>query len=248
MKSYFDRHQIPGFPPGAKQALPCDLIFVLCAATASTQCSLFNWSDVPEYHKVAIDHAIFDAGGYQLYDTVGETIVVPFDVENRNLYVMNFGASTDGAMYFVNDGAAPTLYLTADQYLVNVSIPDARWYPLTPGWRSESPVPMGIAPGLEAYSSMGWRSRMYVRGGYWRRPSYVNGGIFVATEGFVVEIDGHKCYDWDAYCDYFNSHQDDLWGLPSRLCMDCYAVRPHPHDFRGCRRTVVRNDLRGKKR
>ncbi|MDQ2799532.1 MAG: hypothetical protein M3Y13_07820, partial [Armatimonadota bacterium] len=82
--------------------------------------TVFKWSEVPENQQVPIRRAVFDRGGYQLYDNAGETIVIPFT--NQNLYVMKFALSTDGTTYFVNDGDVPVPYMPQDAYLENASV------------------------------------------------------------------------------------------------------------------------------
>ena len=69
--------------------------------------SAYPWTEVPAGQQVPITRAVFDQGGYQLFAGSGETIIVPF--VNQNMYVMKFGRSSTGGMYFVNDGAVPTL-------------------------------------------------------------------------------------------------------------------------------------------
>ena len=83
--------------------------------------NVFDWTDVPQNQVVPVERAAFDAGGYQIYDTTGDTIVVPFT--NNNLYVMEFAKSTDGTMYFVNDGNEPILYVPRGGYLENATVP-----------------------------------------------------------------------------------------------------------------------------
>jgi hypothetical protein len=56
--------------------------------------SVFNWKEVPANQQVPVRRAVFDQGGYQLYDKAGETIVVPFT--DNNLYAMKFAVSHDG--------------------------------------------------------------------------------------------------------------------------------------------------------
>jgi hypothetical protein len=41
--------------------------------------SVFHWQEVPQGQEVPLTHAAFDQGGYQLYDTQGETIIIPFN-------------------------------------------------------------------------------------------------------------------------------------------------------------------------
>ena len=99
------------------------------SAVSGAQDSVFNWSEVPQNQQVPITRGVFDKGGYQLYDTQGETIIVPFT--NQNLYVMKFGQSDDGSMYFVNENGVPVLYVPQDGYLENASASGARWYPFS---------------------------------------------------------------------------------------------------------------------
>ncbi len=137
------------------------------AAYSSSASNVFGWQEVPAEQQVPIERAVFDHGGYQLYDSVGETIVVPFS--NNNLYVMKFGVSQTGSMYFVNSGDAPILYLPENGYLQNATCSGGRWYPFTERWHPATPVYLGCAPSWSAYTSIGWYPGMYCHGGYWRQ-------------------------------------------------------------------------------
>ena len=90
--------------------------------------SVFGWQEVPANQQVPLTRAAFDQGGYQLYDTAGETIIVPFT--GQNLYVMKFARSTTGTMYFLNDGSHPVLYVPRHAYLENATVAGARWLSL----------------------------------------------------------------------------------------------------------------------
>ena len=71
--------------------------------------STFQWTEVPQNQKVPLTRAVFDQNGYQLFDTAGETVLVPFT--NNNLYVMKFAPSDDGTLYLINQGDTPVLYV-----------------------------------------------------------------------------------------------------------------------------------------
>jgi hypothetical protein len=165
--------------------------------------SVFNWTEVPADQEVTITRATFDEGGYQLYDTVGETVVVPFT--NHDLYVMKFARSDNGSMYFVNTGSAPVLYVPDGGYLVNATNPTARWFPFSPRFHPATPVYIGIAPSWNDYVNMGWYPDMVYYGGYWcDRPIY-DDGIFVAIPGLSIFIGDVDCGGWwpyFRYCDY----------------------------------------------
>ncbi|MDR3711041.1 MAG: NPCBM/NEW2 domain-containing protein [Capsulimonadaceae bacterium] len=169
------------------------------------QNNVFNWTDIPQNQSVSIVRASFDAGGYQIYDTQGETILVPFT--DQNLYVMKFGLSYDGTMSFVNrDGATPILYLPPDGYLENATVSDGRWYPFSPGFHPSVPVYLGVAPNWDAYNEMGWYHGMFYRGGYWSHRAYSNGVALMATPGLVVEIGGARYEGWSGYHEYYRGH------------------------------------------
>ena len=94
-----------------------------------------------------LTRAVFDQNGYQLFDTVGETILVPFT--NNNLYVMKFAPSPDGTLYLVNQGDVPVLYVPAGGYLENAAVAGARWYPFPDEFRPAQPVFLGRGAELE---------------------------------------------------------------------------------------------------
>ncbi|BDI31183.1 hypothetical protein CCAX7_32340 [Capsulimonas corticalis] len=173
-------------------------------AVNTSQDSVFNWAEVPQDQQAPIRRAVFDKGGYQLYDKSGETIVVPFT--NNNLYVMKFAVSPTNEMFFVNEGTAPVLYVPRNGYLENATVPGARWYPFTEKFHPASPVFVGIAPSWDSYISMGWYDGMNCWGGYWGGRPYYRGGIFIATAGFFIEIGGRPYYGWDHYHDYYYRH------------------------------------------
>jgi hypothetical protein len=166
--------------------------------------SVFNWTEIPQNEQVPIRRATFDQGGYQLYDTVGETIVVPFT--NENLYVMKFGQSKNGKMYFINTGDYPLLYVPKNGYLENATVSGARWYPFSQDFHPEQPVFLGIAPSWPTFIDMGWYPGMSYWGGYWCNTSFIAGGIFLPTIGLFFEIGGHPYYGWPAYRSYCFYH------------------------------------------
>jgi hypothetical protein len=166
--------------------------------------SVFNWSEVPQNQQVPINRAVFDQGGYQLYDSQGETIVVPFT--NQNLYVMKFGRSDNGSFYFVNEGSVPVLYVPDNGYLENATVPGAHWYPFSAEFHPSHPVFIGIAPSWHEYVDMGWYPGMYCHGGYWGETSFISGGIFLPTIGLFFVIGDHHYYGWNHYHDYYFDH------------------------------------------
>lgn len=176
------------------------------AANTVNQDDVFQWTEVPQNQDVPIVRATFDEGGYQLYDNVGETIVVPFT--NDNLYVMKFAVSPTGKMFFVNTGAAPTLYVPRNGYLVNATVPGAKWYPFTKSFHPETPVFVGIAPSWNLFIGMGWYPNMTCWGGYWGPTPFIAGGVFVPCSGFEIAIGGAFLFGWAAYHTYW-------WGHPA---------------------------------
>jgi hypothetical protein len=159
--------------------------------------TVFNWHEVPTNQEVPINRAVFDQGGYQLYDTVGETIIVPFT--NNNLYVMKFGVSTNGTTYFVNIGDAPVLYLPQDGYLENATVAGAKWYPFTQKFAPSDPVYLGVAPNWDDYVDTGWYPDMSCYGGYWCDSPL---GVFEPCVGLSIVCGGHSFIGWGAYCDF----------------------------------------------
>ena len=166
--------------------------------------TVFQWTEIPQNQQVTLTRAVFDRGGYQLYDTVGETIVVPFS--GQNLYVMKFGRSTSGHLYFVNDGGTPTLYVPKDGYLENATVAGARWYPFPKEFHAEKPVYLGIAPSYPDFIGMGWYPGMTCFGGYYSSTAFIGGAVFLPTAGLFFQIGGHPYYGWGGYHSYFVDH------------------------------------------
>lgn len=204
-----------------------------------SQDSVFNWSEVPQNQNVTLVRASFDQGGYQLYDSVGETIVVPFT--NNNLYVMKFAQSTNGKMYFVNTGDAPVLYVPQNGYLTNATVDGARWYPFTKTFHPSTPVYVGIAPSWNMFIGMGWYPNMACWGGYWGPTPFIDGGVFVPCVGFGVDIGGAFLLGWGAYHNYW-------WHNPAQFHTafwnhDVYGWASRPtgpaHAFAGSRGSMA---------
>jgi len=166
---------------------------------ASAQNGAYNWTEVPVNQQVPITRAVFDQGGYQLYSPQG-TIVVPF--ANQNLYVMKFGQSGSGGMYFVNNGQYPTIFLPPGGSLDNAAQPGARWYPFPQNYAYTQPVYVGLAPSWSAFSGMGWYPGMSYYGGYWGYNPYG----FAPMVGLHFLIGGSPYYGWNSYHSYYNSH------------------------------------------
>ena len=179
---------------------------VLTQSTADNEGadSVFLWSEVPSGQEVRITRAVFDRGGYQLYDDVGETIVVPFS--NDNLYVMKFAVSNNGHMYFVDDNGTPVLYVPRNGYLENASVNGARWYPFTQDFHPSEPVYLGVAPSWHSYVTMGWYPDMYYTGGYWCHDPFIAGGIFEPAFGLEIVIGGNRFHGWTPYHNYYHSN------------------------------------------
>jgi len=167
---------------------------------AAGQGQVYNWTDVPVGQQVPIQRAVFDQGGYQLYSEQG-TIVVPF--VNQNLYVMKFGQSASGSMYFVNNGQVPTLYIPAGGFLDNAAQPGAHWYPFPQNYAYTQPVYVGLAPSWSAFSGMGWYPGMSYYGGYWGNSPYSLIGPMI---GLHFLIGGSPYYGWNSYHSYYSGH------------------------------------------
>lgn len=163
----------------------------------------YNWHDVPVGQQIQITKAVFDQGGYRLYASTGEMIVVPFD--NQNLYVMKFGRTGSGP-YFVNDGSTPTFYIPAGYYLENDGAQGARWYPFPQNYAYTAPVYVGFAPSWSAWTSMGWYPGMTYYGGYYGYHPWHAGLSFSPLPGLVINIGGHPYYGWGGYHDYYYAH------------------------------------------
>jgi len=169
-------------------------------SAASTPNGAYNWTEVPVNQQVPVTRAVFDQGGYQLYSPQG-TIVVPFT--NQNLYVMKFGQSNNGGMYFVNSGQYPTLFLPPGAGLDNAAQAGARWYPFPQNYAYTQPVYVGLAPSWSAFSGMGWYPGMSYYGGYWGNNPY---SIYGPMVGLHFLIGGSPYYGWNSYHSYYNSH------------------------------------------
>ncbi len=166
--------------------------------------SVFNWQEIPASQQVPLTRATFDQGGYQLYDTVGETIVVPFT--NQNLYVMKFAESRTGHLYFENEGGYPVLYVPKGGYLENATVAGARWFPLGENFHPAEPVFLGIAPSYTEFVNLGWYPDTCFYGGYYGHTSFISGGLFLPTIGLFFSIGGHPYYGWNSYHDYYRDH------------------------------------------
>ena len=169
-------------------------------AAGNGQNGAYSWTEVPVNQEVQITRAVFDQGGYQLYSPQG-TIVVPF--ANQNMYVMKFGQSRTGGMYFVNSGQFPTLYVPPGASLQNAAQPNSNWYPFPQNYAYTQPVYVGIAPSWSAFTGMGWYPGMAYYGGYYGYSPYSMIGPMV---GLHFLIGGSPYYGWNSYHSYYNSH------------------------------------------
>jgi len=167
------------------------------ATSSPPSSSVFNWQEIPVNQQVPITRAVFDEGGYQLYDTVGETIIVPF--KSDNLYVMKFGVSDTGSTFFVNTGSTPILFVPRHGYLTNGAVPGARWYPFTSDFAPETPVFLGVAPSWSIFIGTGWYPNMFCYGGYWCGTEF---GYFTPAFGLFISFGGHDFGGWGAYRGY----------------------------------------------
>ena len=168
--------------------------------------STFQWTEVPQNQRVPLTRAAFDQNGYQLFDTAGETVLVPF--ADNNLYVMKFAPSDDGTLYLVNEGNAPVLYVPQGGYLDNATVAGARWYPFPETFRPAEPVFLGVAPSWDAFTSFGWSPGLVIRGGYFSNRSFVRGGVFLPTVGLTFEFGGAHYPTWDSYHAFYAAHPD----------------------------------------
>jgi len=194
--------------------------------------NVFNYSEVPLNQNVQIVNATFDLGGYQLYDTQGETIIVPFD--GHNIYTMQFARTEAAQMSFVNQNGIPVLYVPRGGYLVNAGVPGSRWYPLSRGYNPSQPVYVGIAPGWTAFVNMGWYPNMRCYGGYYTlTPHHIHDNVYpMPNYRFMI---GESVYvGWGAFTLYIG-HTAPSYHLA--------IVNP---DFyrRGARRLDVHDDGR----
>lgn len=166
--------------------------------------SVFNWQEIPASQQVPLTRATFDQGGYQLYDTAGETIVVPFT--NQNLYVMKFAESPNGKLFFENEGGFPVLYVPKGGFLENATVAGARWYPLGENFHPTEPVFLGIAPSYTDFVDLGWYPDTFFYGGYYGHRSFIEGGVFLPTIGLFFEIGDRPYYGWNSYRNYYIGH------------------------------------------
>jgi len=175
---------------------------------------VYQWQDVPKGQEIAITRAVFDQGGYQLYASTGETIVVPF--ANQNMYVMKFGKSENGGMYFVSDGSTPTLYVPNGVGLENAAAQGAKWYPFPQNYAYTRPVYMGLAPTWADYVAMSWYPGMLYYGGYFGYRPWVPGLMYSPMVGLNINIGGRPYYGWNSYSTYYRSNPIGRVGWSSR--------------------------------
>jgi hypothetical protein len=181
---------------------------------AQSNGEVYQWQDVPKGQEIAITRAVFDQGGYQLYASTGETIVVPF--ANQNMYVMKFGKSQNGGMYFVNDGSTPTLYVPNGAGLENAAAQGAKWYPFPQNYNYTRPVYMGLAPTWSDYMAMSWYPGMLYYGGYFGYRPWVPGLMYSPMVGLNINIGGRPYYGWNSYTTYYRSNPIGRVGWSSR--------------------------------
>ena len=186
----------PNMPPGQYQGQSADA----SQNGSSVQNGAYNWTEVPVNQQVQITRAVFDQGGYQLYSPQG-TIVIPFT--NQNMYVMKFGQSNTGGMYFVNNGQFPTLFIPPGASLGNAAQPGANWYPFPQNYAYSQPVYVGLAPSWSAFTGMGWYPGMNYYGGYWGASPYSIMGPMI---GLHFLIGGSPYYGWNSYHSYYMGH------------------------------------------
>jgi hypothetical protein len=162
--------------------------------SADAASTVFNWQELPVNQKVPLTRAVFDQGGYQLYDTVGETVLIPF--KDNNLFVMKFAVSPDETTYFENSGEAPILFVPQDGYLENATVPGAKWYPFTADFAPADPVYLGVAPSWSDYVGIGWYPNMDCYGGYWRGSTF---GEYQPSVGLCISFGDNTFFGWGNY-------------------------------------------------
>ncbi|MDR3708922.1 MAG: hypothetical protein P4L33_11530 [Capsulimonadaceae bacterium] len=172
------------------------LAFSAAAWADPSDSNVFNYRDIPSGEQVTIVHPTFDQGGYQLPDTSGETIIVPF--ASDNLYVMKFARATGPDFYFVNDNGTPILYVPRRGYLENAAVPGAFWYPFARHEYPSEPVVRAIAPTWSAFIGIGWYPGMHYYAGF------APGGRHV--DGFRVVIGSSVFLSWGPFSIYYHSH------------------------------------------
>ncbi|MGO8671399.1 MAG: hypothetical protein ACLQVD_08570 [Capsulimonadaceae bacterium] len=175
------------------------------AVYAATQNTVFNWTEIPQNQDVPITSAVFDRGGYQLHDTAGETIAIPYS--GNSLCALKFARSNTGSMYLVNEGGcSPVLYVPAHGDLQSATVPNARWYPFNQGYDPPYPVYMSIAPSMQYYDRMGWYPGMCCYGGY-ESNNYIGvDASFGVDIGMIFLIGGHHYDGWGSYYSYYGNH------------------------------------------
>jgi hypothetical protein len=181
---------------------------------AASNGEVYQWQDVPKGQEIVITRAVFDQGGYQLYASTGETIVVPF--ANQNMYVMKFGKSQSGGMYFVSDGSTPTLYVPNGAGLENAAAQGAKWYPFPQNYAYSRPVYMGLAPSWSDYVAMSWYPGMSYYGGYYGYRPWMPGLMYSPMVGLNINIGGRPYYGWNSYSSYYRSNPIGRVGWGSR--------------------------------
>ena len=181
---------------------------------AASNGEVYQWQDVPKGQEIVITRAVFDQGGYQLYASTGETIVVPF--ANQNMYVMKFGKSENGGMYFVSDGSTPTLYVPNGAGLENAAAQGAKWYPFPQNYAYARPVYMGLAPSWSDYVAMSWYPGMSYYGGYYGYRPWMPGLMYSPMVGLNINIGGRPYYGWNSYSSYYRSNPIGRVGWGSR--------------------------------
>jgi hypothetical protein len=194
---------------------------------------VFHFADVPGNRHVPLIRAVFDQGGYQLFDTAGETIVVPF--AGRNLYVMKFAVSPNDAMYFVNDDGTPILYVPRNGYLENATVPGARWYPFTETFHPTSPVFLGIAPSYTEFIDTNWHPETVLHGGYYGARPFPSGGQFAPSPGLTLFFGSHPYSNWRDYRQFAAAFPSPYrFGYSNRPIYGIGLGPRNGHPFLGC--------------
>lgn len=178
-------------------------------ALAQNTRPFFYWTEVPVNQKVMISAAAFYPEGFELIDTAGHKILVPFNFGAHHLFVMKFGVSPDNTLFFMNHGDYPILYLPTDSYLVNGLWGDVRWYPFTPSFHPTQPVFISVTPAFPGYMAMKWYPGMYFYGGFWSGTPWKSGQRFPATPGLEIIIGSLRFDNWKSFINYWKAHPSD---------------------------------------
>lgn len=196
----------------AKSQVPVTQKRTTPAPIASTSEATARWNDFPVSRRVPLTRAAFDTKGYHLYNSSGVTINVPF--ANQDIHVMKFAVSPDNTTFFVNDGAAPVLYIPLNECLVNTGVTGMRWYPFSAQFRPVQPVFLSIAPSYTEFVSVNWYPNIVTYGGFYGTTPFAAGGVFRPTAGLTFYIGTQSYTGWSPLRDFLNSNPQPVASRP----------------------------------